>query len=213
MKRMLGVGSVAIGLVMLALSSPAMAVPVVDFGGANITFTGGTAAAPTVITFGNASVSSAILFGASVTLTGPFSITPGLIPGCGASCYAVGGLGTFTVNGGDPLNTLSGAIDLVNISQGGTAFGTNYGGVANLTVVTATGVFAPYSTAGIVTTSFQFIGEPNLLNTMALLGFTEVRGAAYSGVVAPVPEPSSLLLLGAGLMGLAAYGRKKMMKG
>ena len=39
------------------------------------------------------------------------------------------------------------------------------------------------------------------------------NGSATGHIESTVPEPSSLLLLGAGLLGLAAYGRKKMMKG
>ena len=41
-------------------------------------------------------------------------------------------------------------------------------------------------------------------------GFTSNPTLAGSVVNTPIPEPASLLLLGSGLLGLAAYGRKKI---
>jgi hypothetical protein len=215
MKKILAAVSLAIGLAMVVPTSPAMATPVVDFVGGNVVFDGGTAAASTSFTFNPGTVTIPTigpLLGAPVTITGTFSITPGAIGGCGtSSCFDVGGSGTFNINGVAP-DHLTGTIDLVNIYQLGFGAGTNINGAANLTISSATGLLAGYGSSGIVTTTFQFHGLPNL-NALAPVANTDDRSSSYSGALTPVPEPSSLLLLGAGLLGLAAYGRKKLMKG
>jgi PEP-CTERM motif len=216
MKKLLAAASLAIGLAMVVPTSPAMATPVVDFGGGNVVFDGGNAATSTTFIFNPGLVTLptiAPLFGAPVTITGTFSIIPGAIGGCGvAACFDVAGTGTFNINGAAP-DSLTGTLDLVNMYQVGIGGGTNVNAFANLTVSSATGLLAGYLVpGGIVSTTLQFAGNPNLT---ALSGVSNTldKTSSYSGTMTPVPEPSSLLLLGAGLLGLAAYGRKKLMKG
>jgi len=43
-------------------------------------------------------------------------------------------------------------------------------------------------------------------------GTFEEWGTTYANASTPVPEPATMLLLGGGLLGLAAYGRKKLFR-
>ena len=213
MKKILGVRFGTIGLI-LALSSPAMAVPIVEFGGGNISFDGGTIGTATTFTFSPAAVSiptSSPLAGAPVTITGgPFTI--GAAEGCAASCFDVLGSGTFKIDDSSGDN-LTGSIDLVNIYQTNPNSGdTNFGALANVIVSSSTGLFANYAPGAIVTLHFNLRGGVNL-NTLATVTNITDRLVGFGGVALPVPEASSLFLLGAGLLGLAAYGRKKIMNG
>lgn len=54
-------------------------------------------------------------------------------------------------------------------------------------------------------TFVQFTGPPD----DPTVGLFEVEKLSHIGFTAPVPEPSTLLLLGAGIAGLAIYRRKK----
>ncbi len=64
--------------------------------------------------------------------------------------------------------------------------------------------------------------NPITINTVGLFygssidgGFTisaSPEGFTYSASITPVPEPTTMLLLGSGLIGLAGYGRKKFFK-
>jgi hypothetical protein len=59
------------------------------------------------------------------------------------------------------------------------------------------------------------ISDWNGMDTLELRGFWPDEGAIshvaiYGGEGAPVPEPATMLLLGAGLIGLAGMGRKKL---
>ncbi len=81
----------------------------------------------------------------------------------------------------------------------------------NLTNITADGSYVA-GTSAIVD---EFVGAPGgAMQVSIQLGSLPLpdEGAArntYSGTAEPVPEPSTVLMLGAGLIGLAVIGRKK----
>ena len=73
--------------------------------------------------------------------------------------------------------------------------------------------FEIYFTGGLTDLSFDFMSAPSGNSHGPFLSAAHVQSIGSddekSGWVAPVPEPATMLLLGFGLVGIAAVGRKK----
>jgi hypothetical protein len=213
-------------------ASVAMATPTLDFGVAapttgSITYAGG--AAPLIgteisvdnVTGLNTVLNNHVSFD---ILGGVLNFTTGNLVGSNASTWSFGG-------GANSFITLTGSVDLnddgigdisgvLMTGQFGTASVTNLGGVFKIAgasffdfkdpellalfgLPTSLPNGDPLMYAGNFNISFNAAGTPPN-------GFRSTEVLSGDITNTPVPEPGTIVLLGAGLLGLGFYGRKRI---
>ncbi|SRR5208337_943299 len=202
--------------VLLICSAPAFAGNYISLGKSSggVTFTGAGGGVFNV-NFGLMGV-DATGYGPLLSSTGFYSIVNNgasvySTGSCGSGCYDLGQSMPVAFSYGSTAGAsdlLTGNLSLVDIVQ--TA---GNGGIFNdmLKVnfaVTGGSLSSAFpNDKGVVQLTIHFKSDVNL---GALLSGQQVKAQAISGVVYPVPEPASLTLLGAGLLGFAGICRKKL---
>jgi hypothetical protein len=113
-------------------------------------------------------------------------------------------------------DTLSGVLSLISLDQFAKPLGQfNENLVANLNITSATGVLAAFfgGSQGAVTVQVDINGNTDL-TALAGAGSGSTTGG-FSGAEifpAPTPEPSSLLLLGSGILSFGGFLRRRILK-
>jgi hypothetical protein len=217
MKRLVLVTLVALGLA--AAPKAAQAAVIIDFSSACVTTTNACGII-TPLSGGNAS-------GVGLTITTMTALNTPLNGGS----YAVGGAANGGLAGSLDFNTVTGEITITGYLTIG---GTNIGSAA-APVVLLSGTFSSFSltfpVGGILSFSGTGVDFKNrtLLEALGLSASTPFQffGFSIAGQAAPggvyeafstdisntaVPEPGSMMLLGVGLLGLAALARRRMRK-
>lgn len=215
---------VAIGL--LLCSIPAAAQSQITLGGSRglLTFTGMGSGSPNTLSlnFGSCKSGTCSLGG---TGSGTGALTSGpshyqFINTAGAITLTLANaaLGEWNVsqtsatifNYGSNGSLLSGTLDLLNFVQSlGSSGGMfNYAGNANLTITGGSLASAFSSSNGILDIKIFFRSATNIESLLGTSG--RIGSQIASGNVLPAPEPSSILMLGSGLMLAGGMLRSKL---
>ena len=137
--------------------------------------------------------------GASVNYTGV---------SCGASCYSLSQTGNLIFDYGTAKNKgslLTGMLQLLNVTQTGNTGNFNENLPVNL-IITGGSLASKFGSNGILQMTLAFKSGTSLANLSSQIG-----AWINSGTVRPAsaaPEPSSLLMLGTGLVAIAGLMRK-----
>jgi hypothetical protein len=145
----------------------------------------------------------------------------------GLLSYEYVGAWTFNLDPTLPLpsfNYISGSIAEITIGQNSIAAGTETGFDIGFIFTDKFGAnqsavydfFLPAGSSDLLSSSFNFVNlGGSFLSAAQVLGpnsaFAWIADAQANGPgPAPVPEPATMLLLGAGTIGMAVFGRKKL---
>lgn len=186
----------------------------------SVTFTGTATPGTDTLTFGTCQAGSNCWSGNTTGFAGPNPLandfweisfaSAGTVTMDASGNITQGGPASFslgTTNGGNTL--LTGNLQLVSFAQFGHLGAYNDQLVANLTVTG--GTLAPYfsNSSGVVTVLITIASGTNVFT---LGNGQTVVGTNPVGTLTSTPEPSSVLLLGSGLMVFGAVLRRKLLR-